>query len=256
VRFVGAVGRDDFARSALSGLIAAGVSIDAVAMTDRPTGCAAIGVAVSGENAIIVASGANRTVRADQLDSSWPASDTTLLLQMEVPAAEVTAAARRVHGEGGRVILNLAPARTPPDGLLAACDVLLVNRIEAAMVAGEAADDSPPAALAHRLSSARGLSVILTLGCDGFVGADADGVFAMAALKIEPVDTTGAGDCFAGVLAAGLDAGLDLRIAVRRAGVAGALACLALGAQAALPSAAEIDARLLDAPRVRSVNGV
>ncbi|MEQ9349482.1 MAG: PfkB family carbohydrate kinase [Alphaproteobacteria bacterium] len=250
VRLVAAVGRDDFATAALAGVRGAGVDLAAVVRTQSPTGCAAIAVAASGENAIMVASGANRDLRAGHVPAAWYSADATLLLQMEITAGESTAVARRIHDAGGRVILNLAPAMPPPAGLLAASDVLLVNRIEAAMAMGVAENARPPADLARDLAAAHGLEVIITLGGDGLVGVDGHGVFSMAALPVRPVDPTGAGDCFAGVRAAALDGGLDLREAARRAGVAGALACLGLGAQSAMPRASEIERHMAAAPEV------
>jgi ribokinase len=85
--------------------------------------------------------------------------------------------------------------------------------------------------------------VIVTLGADGAKAAIGDQLIAVPALKVKPVDTVGAGDTFCGYLAAGLDSGLQLEAAMRRAAVAASLACLKPGAQPAIPTAAEVDTR-------------
>jgi ribokinase len=83
--------------------------------------------------------------------------------------------------------------------------------------------------------------VIVTLGGDGARAATPEGSFAVPALAVEPVDTVGAGDTFCGYLAAGLDRGLGLEEAMRRAAVAASLACLKPGAQPAVPFAVEVE---------------
>jgi ribokinase len=93
------------------------------------------------------------------------------------------------------------------------------------------------------LSRETGQTVIVTLGAEGVVAVRNGNVHRAKGLKIEPVDTVGAGDTFCGYLAASLDAGLDFDKALRRAAVAGSLACLKAGAQPAIPEAAEVDAR-------------
>ena len=85
--------------------------------------------------------------------------------------------------------------------------------------------------------------LIITRGAEGAVAMLRDGTtIAVPALPIDPVDTTGAGDAFAGVFAAGLDRGLPLDLTLRRASAAAALTCLAVGAQAAMPGRADIEA--------------
>lgn len=241
VRIIGRVGRDGFADLALGALRAAGVDTRGVVAGDAPTGCACIAVDDRGENQIIVASGANAQVAAEQVDDALLGPATTLVLQMELPRAATEAVIARARHRGARIVLNLAPALPLADEALRAVDVLAVNRGEAAALAarlGIAGGEA--AALAADLARELGGAVVMTLGRDGAVAAARDGTWRVGALPIIPVDTTGAGDAFVGVLAAALDDGAALAPALHRASAAAGLACLALGAQASLPDRAAI----------------
>jgi ribokinase len=232
VKLAGAVGRDAFADAALEILRKEGVDLDLVRAVDRPTGLAAVMVGAEGENSIAVASGANAAAAAAQVPEEMLGSDTTLLCQMEVPYEQTAALLRRARRSGARTILNLAPALPLDASLWDAIDWIIANQGEAASLGG------PPEPLAARL----GCGLIVTLGGEGAAAYLADGSsITTPALPIEPADTTGAGDTFAGVLAAGFDARLDLPEALRRACAAAGLACLGRGAQGAMPGREAID---------------
>lgn len=241
VVMAGAVGRDALAAGALRLLREAGVDLSRVAETDATTGCAAIAVDPAGNNAIAVGSGANRLARAAQVEDALLSPATTLVLQMEVPAEETAALIRRARARGARIVLNLAPAAALPDDALRMLDVLLVNETEAAWLGRHLGCDASAGALRVALS---GVAVVRTLGAGGVEAATGSGVVQMPARAITPVDTTAAGDCFAGVLAAALDRGADMPAALRRATAAAALSCTRAGSQGSLPTAAEIDAFL------------
>ncbi len=234
VHMAGAVGEDGLAEVATDGLRAADVDLGLVRRVAAPTGIAVIGVERSGENAIIVASGANATVAAEDVTDADLGAATTLLLQNEVPFAASRELARRAKALGLRVVWNLAPADAPDQAALAATDVLVVNRSELAVVAG---GQGAPLDRARGLAARHDLAVVVTLGGEGALLVTAEAALRVPVLAVRVVDTTGAGDAFVGVLAAALDDGLPLAAAARRAAVAGALATTALGAQAAQPSA-------------------
>jgi ribokinase len=232
VAMIGAVGRDAFAGIALSLLRRDGVDASRVAATGRPTGCATITVDPRGENQIAVASCANMLAAASQVPKQLLQPDTVLLLQREVPAVENAALIRRARLAGARIVLSLAPAGPIAPAALEDIDILIANE-------GEATFLGEPAAIARRLRQA----LVVTRGAGGAEAMLADGTaIAVPALAIDPVDTTGAGDTFAGVLAAAVDADLPLGPALRRASAAAGLACLAAGAQPAMPDRAAIDA--------------
>ena len=237
VTMAGAVGGDAFAELALENLRRDGVALGLVRQVARPTGCALIMVGSAGEargeNLIAVASGANLEASAAALPDALLGPATTLVCQMEVPPAENWALLARARAHGGRAILNLAPAARVDPAVFAAIDILVAN-------AGEAATLGPdPAALASRLRRA----LVVTRGARGATAfLAAGGRLEVPALAIDANDTTGAGDTFVGVLAAGLDCGLALEPALRSASAAAGLACLATGAQTAMPDAAAIAA--------------
>jgi ribokinase len=241
VAMVGKVGDDAFALAVRAALAENRVDIERVVGTDGVTGTAAVLVEASGENQIVVASAANMDVRHDQVPDALLGPATTLVLQMEVPVVETDALIERAADAGARVILNLAPYRPLPSRTLGLVDVLIVNEGEAAALAGGDEDASDHA---RRFAEAYGCTAIVTLGGSGAVMADRDGMWRIAALDVDPVDTVGAGDAFVGILAAALDAGEVMPEALRRASVGAGLACLHEGAQSGLPTAAEIDSVL------------
>lgn len=240
VIFAGAVGRDGFAGVATSALRDAGVDLSRLAETDAPTGCASICVDPAGRNQIAVAPGANALARAAQVEDAALGPATTVLLQMEVPPEEVAALIHRARARGARVVLNLAPPGELPEEALRALDLLVANEHEAEVLAARLGCGAAAAALRGAL----GIGVIVTRGEQGAEAATEGGVLRVPAFRVTPVDTTGAGDCWCGVLCAGLDRGLGLEPAMRRASAAAAIACTRPGAAAAVPTAAETEALL------------
>jgi ribokinase len=240
VAFVGAVGRDAFAGAALATMRGAGVDLTRVAETDTSTGCAAICVDPAGRNQIAVASGANLLVRAAQVESRLLGRNTTLLLQGEVDLDETATLIRRARAASARIVLNLAPAGPLARGALEAVDVLVLNEDEAAWLAAHLGVAPEPGALHTALH----VDVVVTLGEHGLVAVTRKGAMSLPAEPITPVDTTGAGDCFTGVLAGCLDRDEGFPDALRRANMAAALCCTRAGSQGSMPYSAETDTAL------------
>ena len=233
VVLAGAVGADSFADIALDLLRRDGVDTRLVRVVERPTGCAAIMVSSDGENTIAVAPGANASARSDQVPDELLSAGTTLVGQMEVPPSETALLIRRLRGCGGYSLLNLAPALPIDVALLGEIDLVVANVGEAA------ATGSDPERLARHLRH----GLVVTRGAAGALAILREGMrIEVPALAIEPVDTTGAGDTFVGVLAAALDLGSTLETALHRASAGAGLACLARGAQSAMPDGAAIAA--------------
>ncbi len=252
VAMYGCVGHDPFAAIALELLDGDGVDLSGLARSDRGTGCAAVCVDPRGENQIVVASGANRDARMTTIPDTALGPDTTLVLQLEVDGSETAALIGRARASGARIVLNAAPAAPFPEAALADIDVLIVNRLEAAMLADFVGTPPPDVdSSARRLADRLGCFVIATLGHEGAIAVGADETWRVDALAIEARDTTGAGDTFTGVFAAALDQGAPVPDALARASVAAGLACLEIGAQQSIPTDAMIDARLgeIDSPR-------
>jgi ribokinase len=235
VVLAGAIGSDFFGEVALSLLRRDGVDAQLVRTVEQPTGCAVIMVSGDGENMIAVAPGANERVRSEQVPDEAIDSETILVAQAEIPVAETFCLIKRARARGGTALLNLAPAFPIDPSLLADTDFLILNEKEAGTIGVD------PIRLAGRLR--RGL--VITRGGAGALAFLVDGSrVAVPALRIEPVDTTGAGDTFVGVFAAALDARSSLEVALRRASAAAGLACLVQGAQTAMPNAEAIDAAM------------
>jgi ribokinase len=250
--FFGQVGPEGFADLALTLLREAGVGLEGVAVSERPTGAATIWVDAGGENSIVVASGANLDTRAAQVPDTALGPDTLVALQMEVPVAENWAIIKRAKDSGARVLLNLAPAGMVPEAVLRSVDYLVANEFEAAMLAGELGlDADQPTRVPRLLAQRYGLTCIVTLGGAGALAFGPDGGFSIPALPIAPIDTTAAGDAFCGGLAAALDKGEGLYDALRRASAGAGLACRIEGAQSSLPVQEAIDASLPDLPEGR-----
>ncbi|HZJ47408.1 MAG TPA: ribokinase [Acidimicrobiia bacterium] len=236
VAFVGRVGADDAGKTLIEEFLHEGVDTAHLVMdAHAPTGLAVITVDDTGENTIVVSSGANGRVSPDDVNGAAALlmAATVTLLQLEIPIPTVVAAAR---SSAGIVVLNAAPGADLPDALLDAVDVLVVNSGELEALTGS---DDP--------ISARSLPVpvtVVTLGAGGARVIRSDSDMAVASPRVSVVDATGAGDTFCGALAVGLDEGSSLEAAVRRAVVAGALSVTAAGARSGMPTAATLEAAL------------
>ena len=254
VQMVGRVGPDGFALLALQALKDAGVGTEAVTESALPTGCAAVIVDRAGENQITVASGANMDLWPEALPDEWLGPKTVLLLQMEIPLESNWDVARRAKARGARVVLNLAPAKPAPADVLPSFDLIVLNEIEAGMLARAQGLDAASGEEAGRAVAARcGVTTVVSLGSAGAVAFGPDEAWRCGALAIEPVDTVGAGDAFVAGLALGLAEGAPLPAMLHRANVIGSLACLVEGAAPAMPSADEIEARLGDLAPARPI---
>jgi ribokinase len=234
-RMLLALGDDAQAAPIEASLRGAGVELDIV-RTNASTGTAFICVGDDAENTITVVPGANMALRAEHLPALTGID--VLLLQLESPLDSVEAWTRKAHASGVKVMLNTAPApREPlPASLLDAVDLLIVNEGELAAMAG------PEGSIAERVARLPVAGIVVTLGPRGCY-AQIDGhAWLQPGFRVEVVDTTAAGDTFCGALAADVAAGTALADALRRACAASALACTRLGAQASVPTRAEVDA--------------
>ncbi len=247
VRMSGAVGRDGFAEPALALLKQAGTDLSDVKQTDEPTGTALILVGADGENMIAVVPGANGTMTAEDADAAIAklSPGDIVMLQFEIPAPAVERMLNAAREKGVATVLNLAPLIEDAARLGGLADVVIANETEFERLAGEDGMDSAAREAAlKRLHAETGQTIIVTLGADGVIAARGGALHRSAGLKIEPVDTVGAGDTFCGYFAAGLADGLDFPMAWRRAAIAGSLACLRHGAQPSIPTAEDVAKRL------------
>ncbi|MBO9590988.1 ribokinase [Devosia sp.] len=242
VRHVSAVGNDAFADMALDLLRQGGVDLSSLSQVEAATGIAMIFVDAEGENVIAVLPGANGTMSTEDAErhlASLTAND-TLLVQQEIPQAATRRALEIARSKGTRSVLNTAPFLADTADLAPLADIVVANETEFSLLTGRPIADLEAAATAWVQRTGR--TIVVTLGPEGAYARTPRGSFFVPAHRVEPVDTVGAGDTFCGYLAAGLDAGLSLEEAMRRAAIAGSLACCHAGAQPAIPTKAEVDA--------------
>jgi ribokinase len=246
-RLLGAVGNDRDGRHMLAVLDDAGVERDGVTVVDGPaTGAAYVLVNAEGENSIVVAPGANHHLAEQHVIAALGRipRGTPVLFQLEIAEQTVLRAMAAASAAGGVVLLNAAPAPRSIDGLLEFVDVLLVNEGELNAIAEAAGirPDHEPVRLAEDLVQRLGIVVVCTLGSRGAFAVTAEGVFEQRAPRVDVVDTTGAGDTFAGYLAAALAEETPMYRAIERAVAAASLTVAQPGALESIPHAAQLEA--------------
>ncbi|PPL14715.1 ribokinase [Microterricola pindariensis] len=241
-RLIARIGDDSSGDFALQTLTELGIPTLGVGrLPGVTTGVAQITVVASGENTVIVTAGANGLLAPEfgPADTAAIAGAELVLSQGEIPAATVEALAATAAAAGTRFVLNLAPPIAIDPAALAGCDPLVVNEHEAravGLVPDAAAEDGADLSIerwrqlaASAVAEGRCASLVITLGSAGAVAADAAGSWHKQAPRVTPVDTTGAGDCFTGTLAAFLAEGRGLADATGLAAAAGALSVQARG---------------------------
>jgi ribokinase len=240
--FLGAIGSDSFGVTLKARLSASTVDTSLLRVVYGASGVALVVVAEGGENAIVVAPGANAAfTELTEPELAAIATADVLLCQQEIPTGTVTAACAAARAAGTRVVLNAAPARPLPDELLASVDLLVVNEVEAAELAPipsvdvDAGDDPQPLDVLDALLASVP-RVVVTHGAAGAWYADREGsTEQVPAPRVDAVDTTAAGDAFCGALAVAWAEGRGMIESIRWASAAGGAAVRRLGASSALP---------------------
>lgn len=248
VAFLARVGTDDLGKAMLKAYQREGIDASLVESTSAAaSGTALILIDARGENAIAVAPGANDLLTPADIDAAAAAirSAAMVVLQMEIPAASVRRTLEIAQAAGVPVLFNFAPAGSTEVPVSAAMTGLVVNETEAQALTGASVTGVASAFAAAKGLRARGPGfVAVTLGREGACVAGPEGEFHIPARRVEPVDTTAAGDTFCGALAATLVEGRGLRAAMEFATAAAAISVTRLGAQPSIPTRAEIEAML------------
>jgi ribokinase len=247
--FVGAVGRDAFGLRARAILEREGIDLTGLGTVDAATGVALILVDAHGENLISVASGANAAFSASDVTKAFealaPVPGDVVLVGHEIPTAATKNALRSGRAAGATTVFNPAPAAGVDRSVFGLSDVLTVNELELATLLGADGASGDPEPLVRARGDQPGVSraVVVTRGATGVTIVGADGTRTdIPAREVAAIDSVGAGDTFAGALAAGLALGRDLEDAVRRAVVAASLSTTKRGARGGMPTAAECEA--------------
>jgi ribokinase len=241
---IGRLGQDAFGAELKAFLIAQGVEPGFVRDTAAArTGTAIITVA-NADNTIVVIPGANALVDAEDVASPVLAKGDVAVSQFEIPLATIIAFFRRARNAGAATILNPAPALDFDRGLLDLVDVLVLNETELGLFARrELHGDDEPARFIEAAKSLQRHSqqvICVTLGRRGALVLLDGQVLTISGRSVEAVDTTGAGDCFVGALAARLACGAPVRDALAYANLAASLCVQRMGAAPSMPTAAEV----------------
>jgi ribokinase len=254
VRLIGTHGDDDYGRRLREILRGENVDISALRTHDQSkTGVGIILVSNSGENVIVVISGANAKIDASHVQASADVirDSDVLLMQLETTIEAVREGATIARSAGKPVLLNAAPAGGAPPDLLKMIDVLIVNKTEAVTLSGMD-HNTDPARLALRLADMGPPTVVLTLGAQGSIIAHKGRPRRIPTLAVKSIDSVGAGDCFAGALAAAWgevhqagrarspDEFRMVEDAMLAASAAGALSTLKPGAIPSLPTREDV----------------
>ncbi|MBQ6074505.1 MAG: ribokinase [Bacteroidales bacterium] len=244
ITFCCMTGCDDYGRAAKQLFDREGIDTSYVFSTpDCASGVALIIVDAKGENSIVVASGANLKLLPEDIDRIECYENFDIVLcQLETPVETVCHAARRVKRNGGRFVLNPAPACALPDDLLSMVDIITPNETEAEFLSGVKISDCDSAVKAAEVLAGKGIgTVIITLGSKGALLYQDGRSEVIPAFKVKAVDTTAAGDVFNGALCVALSEGKDMRQAIRFAQAASSIAVTRPGAQQSAPSREDVE---------------
>jgi ribokinase len=239
---VGRLGIDAFGQELRTFLAAQGVDLTFVKDTaDIHSGTAIITIA-NADNTIVVVSGANARVSADDVAAPVLAKGDVAVSQFEIPLPTISAFFKCARAAGATTILNPAPAKKTDKDLLDLVDILILNETELGFLTGtELSDSDAPARFAEAAGSlAQGKIVCVTLGRRGVLALVEGQPLLVVGREVKAVDTTGAGDCFVGALASQLASGEPLRDALTYANVAASICVQRMGAAPSMPTAQEV----------------
>ncbi|MBE2183819.1 MAG: ribokinase [Anaerolineae bacterium] len=243
VTFVGRVGTDIFADNAFQIWNSENINTRYVIRDpENPTGVAPIWVEeTTGQNAIVVILGANKVLSRQDIDSAAEAIARAdiLIAQLETDIDATAYALKLAKQSNVRTILNPAPAATLPDEMIANADILTPNETELEVLSRRTLDDIDAAA--RSLIRRDDQTVVVTLGAGGAQIVTSKNSINKPAIEVQPVDTTGAGDCFTGALAVALGEGKTLEEAVRFANTAAGICVTRPGTATSMPSRQEVD---------------
>jgi ribokinase len=245
---IGKLGQDSFGRELRAFLTGEGINLDLVRETpDAHSGTAVISVAEE-NNTIVVIPGANALLTETDVEAPALSEGDVAVSEFEIPLATVKAFFQRARRAGARTLLNPAPALQFDRDLLRLVDIFVLNETELGFFAdeeiGSGTDSARIARAARALRAFEGQVVCVTLGEHGVLALLGEMAFALAGRRVRVADTTGAGDCFVGAIAARLAAGVPIENALSYANIAASICVQKLGAGPSMPTAAQVQASI------------
>ncbi|MDA9468617.1 ribokinase [Bradyrhizobium sp. CCBAU 53415] len=243
---IGRLGKDSFGGELKAFLGEQGIDLGYVQETaEAHTGTAIITVAEA-DNTIVVIPGANGLVGADDVDVVPLLEGDVAVSQFEIPLPAIAGFFRRGRAAGATTVLNPAPAQAMSRELLALVDILVLNETELGFLAGSELSESDEAAriidVARKLQAREDQTICVTLGKRGVLALAGRDEIAVPGRVVKALDTTGAGDCFVGALAAQLADDVPLRTALAFANAAASISVQRMGAGPSMPTAKEVAA--------------
>ena len=244
---IGRLGKDAFGDELKAFLAAQGVDLSFVQQTSEAhTGTAVITIA-NADNTIVVIPGANALVSAADVAAPVLAKGDVAVSQFEIPLPSISAFFSRARAAGATTILNPAPAIEAERDLLDLADILILNETELGLLAKTELRDTDAAAVfieTARSLQTKGKTICVTLGKRGVLALVDGKPLIIPGHTVKAVDTTGAGDCFVGAVAAQLAAGTSIREALHYANSAASISVQRMGAAPSMPTAAEVEAAI------------
>ncbi|PLW76630.1 ribokinase [Cohaesibacter celericrescens] len=220
VRFIGAIGYDDFGTFLRTHLEQVGVNSDHLVICNTAGSGMSVAIAdADGDYAAVVVSGANARLQPEDVsDASLWAGGSVLILQNEIPEEVNVAAAVAARAAGLKVVWNAAPMRPDNENLISLCDVVILNSVEARQMTGKLVDNASDALIAAKTVADTGTATVVTIGGDGLAFCEIGGTAQhIPAIPVEKPQSHGAGDVFTGALSTALASGVSLGIACERA---------------------------------------
>ena len=246
VTFIGKIGADAFGRELRAFLERENLDITSLRLSaNQPSGTALISVDEAGENQIIVIPGSNAELGAEEVADAPLGPGDIAMAVFEIPQETIVSFFRRARGRGARTLLNPAPYAKFHRDLPALCDVLILNEVELAGLAGLTTaphEEDDCLRVMHAAQQFHEQTLIVTLGANGALALAAGGCWRVPGITVKAVDTTGAGDCFVGAFAAASARGDALADALAFANAAAALSVTQPGASAAMPKWEKVSA--------------
>ena len=242
VSMIGKLGDDGFANESESFLESREIEMRHVSRTsEAATGTALIVVADSGENTIVAVPGANGLLAKEDIENVSFERGDILISQFEIPFDSIEYFFAKGRAAGAKAILNPAPAQPGGEKLISVADVVVVNETELAFYLELAhLDESSVMSAMGNLRKTPAQTIIVTIGANGVIVLNGDDLYHISGRKVEAVDTTGAGDCFVGALAAQLARNIAMKAAVIYANVAASICVQRLGAGPSMPSSEDV----------------
>ncbi len=251
---IGRIGDDAFGRRSTYNLKQQSILGSGIGRSERPTGAAFILPGTGEEKTIIASPGANFDCTHDQIPDSILKPENTVIGQLLIPLKETLRLFERAKKGGAHTILNASPPQFITLDILKLTDTLVINAAEVSIIADKLGIDGgkTPEETTKALNKAYNVNIITTLGSKGIMAIIDGTQYDVEPFSVNIEDTTGAGDCFLGYYAALRDKGMSAEDALKRACIAGSIACQAEGAQSSVPFIEDIEAVMDRAPNVSS----